>query len=124
MSRVDVRHRQAAHAEDEGRWKPHGRPGDGLQTVGCSPVTLALRQRTPPGRARSGWGDLRGWIHYRARRPAVRCVIVAIRSSTLTWVEGHHWPDILDADRTVPYGGMHAVAHLVCSRTAARHFCS
>ena len=37
--------------------------GDGLQTAGRGPGSLALRQRTPPGRARSRWGDLRGRHH-------------------------------------------------------------
>jgi putative transposase len=36
----------------------------------------------PPGRTCSRWGDLRGWIHHRARGPAVRRVITPGRSTT------------------------------------------
>ena len=54
----------------KGRWQSDRRAGDGLQAAGGSPGALALRQRTPPGRTRSRWGDLRGRIHHRARRPA------------------------------------------------------
>src|SRR5215471_2493980 len=56
--------------------------GNGLQTAGCSPGALALRQCTPPRRTRSRWGDVRGRIPDRARRPAVRHVTFTPARST------------------------------------------
>ncbi len=55
----------------------------GLQALDGSPGPLAIRQCTPPGRARSRWGDLRGWPSHRARGPAIRRVITTGRSTTI-----------------------------------------
>jgi hypothetical protein len=56
---------------------------NGLQTAGGSRGALALRQRTPPGRTRSRWGDFRGRIHHRARKPTGRRMIRSGQSTTL-----------------------------------------
>jgi hypothetical protein len=68
--------------QDEGVRKSDRRTGDGLQTIGRSPSTLALRQRSPLGRTRSRWGDHRGWTDHRARRPALRRVTLTPARST------------------------------------------
>jgi hypothetical protein len=46
--------------------------GDGLQVAGCYAGTLALPQRTPPGRARSRWGTFVDAFLIAARGPVVR----------------------------------------------------
>ena len=58
--RVNLRHGPTAHQQNQRCWQSERWTGDGLQTAGRSPGALALRQRTPPGRTRSRWGDLRG----------------------------------------------------------------
>jgi Transposase, Mutator family len=81
--RVHLRHRPAADQEDQGRRQPERRAGDGLQAAGGSPGSLALRQRIPPGRARSRWRDLRERGQGRARRPQERRVIATGQSATI-----------------------------------------
>ena len=81
--RVHLRHRQTADQQDQRCWQSERRTGDGLQTAGRSPGALALRQRTPPGRTRSRWCDLRGRLHHRARRPAIRRVTTTVQSTTI-----------------------------------------
>src|SRR2546428_4311325 len=70
--------------KNQGCRQPSGWTGHGLQTSRCRPGPLALRQRTPPGRARSRWRHLRGRAQSRARRPEERRVIKPANPQLLT----------------------------------------